>query len=94
MSHVSERIVTSLRYLESAGMSVDQLSQLHHFSLRGRTVSFSRGFRYFGVNKELRENNIRYAERLAFVANAHKLGEGPLNALVRQALARWPLKGD
>jgi hypothetical protein len=72
-------------------MSREQISQLHHFSLRGRKASFSEAYRYFGANKELGQKNVRYAERLKFVAAEHKRSKKDINVLVNQALQRWPL---
>ncbi len=60
MGNLCEQLVGSARYLEAAGMTREQLSQLHHFE----KVSFSETYRYFGVSKELRGNNIRYADPL------------------------------
>jgi hypothetical protein len=74
-------------------MSAKQLSQLHHFSLKGRDVSFGEGYRYFAVNKNVKGNNARYAERLNFVASEYKRGKEPLSTLIQQALSKWPLRG-
>lgn len=91
MGHICEQLVDSARYLEKAGMSGEQLSQIHHFWRSGRRVTFSVTYKYFGVNKELRENNIRFAERLKFVAEQHMLHGQRFSNLVQQAVKKYPL---
>jgi hypothetical protein len=91
MNHLCEQVVESATYLQSAGMSREQLSQLHHFSLKGRLVSFAQTCDYFSVSKDLKQNNIRFAERLNFVASEHRRSKQGLSLLVQQALVRWPL---
>jgi hypothetical protein len=91
MKHLCEQLIESARYLESAGLSRQQLSQLHHFSRRGGTVGFAETYAYFGVNKELRRTNQAFAERLKYIATEHKRSGRSLSALVRQALSQWPL---
>ena len=91
MSDPCKEIVQAARYLQADGMSRKQLSALHHFSAKGREVSFASICRYFGAGKNLRANNRRFAERLTFVADARRHGEG-LDPLVQEALARWPLE--
>ena len=41
MRHPCEQLVESARYLDSAGLSRQQLSQLHHRSRRGGTGGFA-----------------------------------------------------
>jgi hypothetical protein len=67
------------------------LSALHHFSAKGREVTFTSTFNYFGTNKNLKENNIQFAERLKFVASEHRRTGKNFNLLVQEALNRWPL---
>lgn len=91
MSHLCEQLVAAAKYLESKGMTTRQLSKLHHFSLKGREVTFQEAYRYFGTRKELGKTNADYAERLRFVADNHKLGRESFSSLIEQALRKWPL---
>ena len=95
MPHLCDQLVKAAHYLESEGMSSDQLSQLHHFSLRGGKVYFKLVYFYFGTNKNLQENNINFAERVTFVASRHKESGQAFNDLIEdlieQALIKWPL---
>ncbi len=72
-------------------MSQQQLSTLHHFSLKDREETFNSTLRYFGENKELRRNNLNYANRLKFVAAEHCRTGKSFNLLIQQALGKWPL---
>lgn len=87
--HLCERLVDSARYLERQGMSVQQLRSLHHSTTRPETYRST--YRYFGDNKELKQVNIDYANRLIFVAEQHRQGNGAISTLIEQALQRWPL---
>jgi hypothetical protein len=91
MSHLCEQLVEAAQYLQSKGMSQQQLSALHHFSAKGREVTFASIIKYFGINKNLRANNIQFAERLKFVATEHRRTGKNLNVLVQEALNRWSL---
>jgi hypothetical protein len=91
MSDLSRQLVESAHYLESTGMSKQQLSALHHFSRQGRQVGFRQTYAYFGESKRLRQNNANFAERLKFVAVEHRRGRQGFGALIQQALKRWPL---
>lgn len=91
MSHICEQLVEEVRYLRSAGMSQQQLSALHHFSSKDRRVTFRELEVYFGVNRSLRKTNSDLGERLRFVANGHRSGRKEFDALVQEALRRWPL---
>lgn len=89
MSHVCQRLVEAARYLETQGMTVEQLRTLHH-SLR-RLETFNSTYKYFGKDRELRPVNISYADRLIFVAEMHQAKPGPIGKLVSEALLRWPM---
>lgn len=89
-NHLCERLVVSARYLERQGMSVQHLRLLHHSMSRPETYRST--YRYFGENKELRQVNIDYANRIIFVAERHRQGKGALATLIEQALVRWPLR--
>jgi hypothetical protein len=91
MPHLCEQLVEAAHYLKSEKMSSDQLSQLHHFSLRGGKVYFKLVYGYFGTNKNLQENNINFAERVKFVASRHKESGQAFNDLIEQALKKCPL---
>jgi len=89
--HICEQIVNSSKYLESQGMSQDQLSSLHHFYLKGRDISFNLTNDYFGVNKNLKTRNSNFANRIIFVADQYKQHKGSMSQLIEQALEKWPL---
>jgi hypothetical protein len=91
MPHPCEQLIEAAHYLESEGMSSDQLSQLHHFSLRGGKVYFKLVYCYFGTNKNLQQNNSNFAERVTFVASRRKASGQAFKDLIEQALKRWPL---
>jgi hypothetical protein len=91
MSHVCEQLVDAARYLQASGMSQRQLSEMHHFSLKGREISFSGIYSYFGENKSLKQNNANFAARIIFIANDHRHGRGSFDRLIETALSRWPL---
>lgn len=88
MSHLCEQLVEDVRYLRSAGMSEQQLSALHHFSLKGRKVTFRRLESYFSTNRDLRQTNYNFAERLRFVASEHRRGRKEFSTLVGEALRK------
>lgn len=91
MSTRCEQIVEATRYLESVGLSRDQLSQLHHFARKGRPISFALVYSYFGESKDLQERNSRFGDRLAYVARERRAGRRDLNSLIAEALKAWPL---
>lgn len=91
MPHLCEQLVEAAHDLESEGMSSDQLSQIHHFSLRGQKFYFSGVYSYFGTYKNLQQNNINFAERVTFVASRHKESGQAFNDLIEQALKIYPL---
>ena len=65
---------------------------MHHFSLKGRDISFGQVKNYFGSNKNLQDRNITFGNRIIYVADQHKQGKGGLSQLIKDALAKWPLK--
>jgi hypothetical protein len=86
----TDQLLADLDYLEAAGMTVDQLRSLHHWSeeeTRER-VTFSSARDYFSHGHAMRSNNAAFAERLRFVADLHQRG---LAGLVDAALQRHPL---
>jgi hypothetical protein len=91
MPHPCDQITKDARLLERAGMTNRQLSQLHHFALSGRTVSFTAVARYFGTRKDLREANTAFGRRLRLVASEHARTGKPFDKLVVEALLVVPL---
>lgn len=81
--HICEQIVNSSKYLEAQGLTQNQLSSLHHFSLNGRDTSFSSTNNYFGANKNLQERNTKFGNRIIFVANQYKQGKGNFTRMLR-----------
>jgi hypothetical protein len=85
-------VVAALQYLEAHGLTRDQLSALHHFSLKHRPFGFAAARRYFEEPREWGERNAFFVERVLHVARAHQQQAQPLRLLVADALRRWPLK--
>jgi hypothetical protein len=84
----TEQLVSDLRYLQLAGLTTDQLRSLHHWSDRpdaAKRVSFASAIDYFSKGQELKSNNSLFADRLRFIADAHRRG---LAAPVEQALEK------
>lgn len=85
------QLLEDLDYLQTAGMTEDHLRSLHHWA--GRTgaeerVTFKSAREYFGQGREMRANNAAFAERLHFVADAHKRD---MSTLVELALRVHPM---
>lgn len=91
MSHLCQQLVQASLYLQLQGMSQEHYSQLHHFSLKGREVTFTSTLRYFGTSKNLRQNNIAFAERCKYVESEHRRTGESFAVLIEQALQRFPL---
>lgn len=90
--HPCDTIVEAARFLESNGFTQKQLSSIHHFSLKGRDVTFVEAYRYFGKHKELKDKNLAYANRLEFIASEYRAKAGRFSDLVALALKKWPLR--
>jgi uracil-DNA glycosylase len=90
--HLGQKLVAAAKFLESNGMSEEQLSQLHHFSLKGRNVTYAEAYRYFSKAQDLKDRNADYANRLIFIANKYMARAGSLSALFSEALQTWPLR--
>ncbi len=87
----ANQLLADLDYLEQAGMTVDQLRSLHHWSERPESeqrVTFGTVRDYFGHGREMRSNNSDFAERLHLVA---QLRRGDIADLVSLALKVHPL---
>ena len=93
MSHPCERLVSCVQYLQQAGLSQEQLTRLHHCSLRGHSQSFAAVLSYFSSNKDLRQANSLFLLRVEYVTREHKRGGQPLDSLLRDALRLYPLRG-
>ena len=91
VAHICKQLVEAAQYLQSVGMTQSQLTQLHHFSSKGRVVRFNETINYFRTNRELGANNTNYAARLIYVANEYRHGGQRINSLIQQALGKWPL---
>ena len=87
-----EAIVSAARFLEKNGFTRRQLSSIHHFSLKGRDVSFAEAYRYFEEPKELKHRNRDYGERLKFIAQEYRAQRGRFPDLIARALEQWPLR--
>lgn len=86
----TDQLLADLDYLEAAGMTVDQLRSLHHWSEKDarERVTFSSARDYFAHGHVMRLNNAAFADRLRMVADLHRRG---LAGMVEAALNRHPL---
>jgi hypothetical protein len=89
--HLCQKFVDAAKYLEANGFTSKQLSSIHHFSLKGRDVTYAEAYRYFSVPKELQRRNSDYANRLMFIASQYRAKAGTLRQLISAALRKWPL---
>ena len=63
MSHLCEQLVEAARYLEAVAMTREQLSQLHHFSLKRGRANEAKPLSA-ACNRTLRANIIIFAGHL------------------------------
>ena len=85
-NNVCQDLLKAARYLQSTGMTDQQLTQLHH---SGReTLAATK--RYFSRNMQLQGNNLRYAQRLVRVEELVQ-GGAPLADAIGKALEEIPL---
>ena len=82
------QIVGAAHYLVSNGMHLDLLRELHHSSRR--TETFQSTISYFSKKSDIRDKNIVYGARLAYVASEHQKTGRAFDALVKDALQRYP----
>jgi hypothetical protein len=84
-------IVSSLKYLQQAGMSAGQVCAMHHFDDH---QSYSRISEYFSKRSYLRsDTNKWFGQRLAYVVQQHKQGRrGDFTPLIFEAVERWPIR--
>jgi hypothetical protein len=74
-------------------MTNEQLSRLHHFSLKGRAMSFAAVYRNFGTRKELLAANPDFGWRLRIVARRDAVGCESFASLVTESLRQIPPNG-
>lgn len=79
-----------LSYLHSVGMSAQELSRLHHFSKKGRNVSYRASIAYFQKYDSMHARNLLFASRCKFIAEQHQSQNAPFSMLVSAALMRHP----
>lgn len=84
-------LISLLEYLRDAKMSTDLLTEMHHFSVKSRRVTFGAAISYFCRHDAMRTTNAQFAERCQFVVSRHRVGKGSLRKLVSEAMARYPL---
>lgn len=80
-----------LEALRAAGFTNADLTRLHHFSRRGRTVYFADAISYFESKMSLHGNNLALADRCQYVSAQMRLGRSDKEILLDEALARWPM---
>lgn len=87
----SDQLVVDLDYLESVGMTVEQLRYLHHWSGKPTrsNVTYHNVREYFSRGRDMKGNNSDFADRLHLVAETYKLG---IPALVELALRIHPIR--
>lgn len=84
------RLVEAARYLESVGLSLDQLRKLHHS--QRNDASFATTYSYFTSKYSLLSNNLLYGARLVHIEERHRAGGRDFAMLVNEALELFPLK--
>jgi hypothetical protein len=87
----TQQLLEDLDYLERVGMTAKQLRSLHHWADRPEAavrVSFNSARDYFSRDRDMKSNNVAFAERLRLVAELHQRG---LAGLVDQAIEKFPL---
>ncbi len=86
----AKQLLEDIDYLEGAGLTTDQLRQLHHWGgdpARETRVTFSSTRSYFAKDQAMLDNNAAFADRVRLVAQLHQQG---LKALVELALKQIP----
>jgi hypothetical protein len=83
-------IVRAAKYLQLAGMSLNQLRRLHHSKARAET--FKATIDYFSGITDLKEKNRLYGARLMHVEGGHKEYGISFDELVRSALELFPMQ--
>ncbi len=91
---VDKEIIVAVDTLEKSGLSKNQLSSIHHFSLKGRKIGFPLVRDYFTEGKELREANSQFAQRLLFIRDKHQETGGNFDSLCKRATEQFPFEPD
>ena len=86
--HLCALTVEALTYLQSAGMTKDQLKDVHHNPRR--TETYHAALRYFSSPKELRAVNEAYSKRLQSIAERHKAEQLFFDQLIVESIKQWP----
>jgi len=81
-------LVEAAAYLESQGMSVSLLRDMHHSPRRYETFRSAR--RYFSEKTSLLRSNVLCGLRLVYVAEQHQVTGRAFPELVQEALRRHP----
>ena len=86
-----QEIVSSLKYLQHAGMSAEQVCAMHHFD---EHQSYAGLIEYFSKVSFLRsDTNKWFGQRLAYVVQQHKQGRhGDFAPLITEAVREWPIR--
>ena len=85
-------VAAAAAYLQTAGMPVSLLRDLHHFARR--TETYASTIRYFGGKTDLGPSNRAYGARLLFVEQSHRAGGVSFESLAGEALRRFPMSTD
>lgn len=83
------QLLEDLAYLERAGMTVEQLRSIHHWAgtQTETRVTYASVRDYFGHERDMRDNNSAFADRLHLVAELQRRG---IAAMVEVALRIYP----
>ena len=82
-----DNVCERLQYLKNNKFTVKQLTSIHHFDKQ----TFSDALGYFCVDRDLRENNTKFANRVIFIADNHEKNGKDFNTLINKSLQKWPL---
>jgi DGQHR domain-containing protein len=85
-------LARALRKLQSIGMTSEDFTRLHHFSLKGRRASLADAISYFDGKSSIHGKNLELARRCEYLATAIEDRSSDLPTLMRQALERFPLQ--
>lgn len=91
---IPSQLVHYLEAMRLCGITAMEFTQLHHFSLKGRTEYLSKAIAHFQGTKTIQGNNISLAKRCEYVANQLKAGRADKDMVIAEALAQWPLIDD
>jgi hypothetical protein len=86
----AKQLIEDLEYLESVGLTTDQLRRLHHWGgdpERETRVTFASARSYFSKDHDMNEKNAAFADRLRMITDLHRNG---LSAMVELAIQTLP----